>query len=413
MRLADRYALLFIPLTLVIAGVAWFASGDPVRALAVLVVATPCPLLLAAPIAIVAGISRAARRGVIVKGGGPLETLGRARIILFDKTGTLTAGRPRLTAVETGGELDADAILRPAASVEQLSPHVLAGAIVHAARQRGLELAMPTDVAETPGAGVVGWLEGRQVLGRVERPCERRWSAARPGPATSVAGRWSRAPRTCSSPSTASWPVRSSSTIPSGPRRRGRSGPAADRFHPDRDGDRRPRLRRRDRRLRDRVDAVLAERTPAEKVEAVRASAPTTDAVVVMVGDGINDAPALAAADVGVAMGARGATASSEAADVVITVDRLDRLADVVGHRAALATRSPSQSVVAGMGMSIAAMVVAAFGFLPVVAGAILQEAIDVAVILNALRAVRGGVPAPIRVPGWTETAAPPGVQAP
>ncbi|MFI5225688.1 MAG: HAD-IC family P-type ATPase, partial [Candidatus Limnocylindrales bacterium] len=172
-RLADRYALLFIPLTLAISGVAWLVSGDPVRGLAVLVVATPCPLLLAAPIAIVAGISRAARRGVIVKGGGPLETLARARVVLVDKTGTLTAGRPRIGSIEVGPDegsttssgvdapssgaataLDQAEMLRLAASVEQLSPHVLAGAIVHAARERGLELTPPTDVVETAGSGV-------------------------------------------------------------------------------------------------------------------------------------------------------------------------------------------------------------------------------------------------------------------
>ena len=141
-RLADRYALIFVPFTLAISAAAWLVSGDPVRGLAVLVVATPCPLLLAAPIAIVAGISREARRGVIVKGGGPLETLARARVILFDKTGTLTAGRPRLATIDVGPAADAAAIdqgevLRLAASVEQLSPHVLAGSIVHGARERG------------------------------------------------------------------------------------------------------------------------------------------------------------------------------------------------------------------------------------------------------------------------------------
>ena len=402
-RLADRYAVLFIPLTLVIAGVAWFASGDPVRALAVLVVATPCPLLLAAPIAIVAGISRAARRGVIVKGGGPLETLGRARIILFDKTGTLTAGRPVLTAVETGGELDGDAILRAAASVEQLSPHVLAGAIVHAARQRGLELAMPTDVAETPGAGVVGWLEGRQVS--VGSSDHASGDGALPA--------WARDLRRRSMVEGTTNVFVALDGIVAG------ALVLDDPIRPET-----PRAIRALRRTGFTrivmvtgdhgsvaeivgsaigVDAVLAERTPSEKVETVRAERAETGAVVVMVGDGINDAPALAAADVGVAMGARGATASSEAADVVITVDRLDRLADVVGI-ARHSRRIAVESVVAGMGMSIAAMVAAAFGLLPVVAGAILQEAIDVAVILNALRAVRGGVPAPIRVPGWTET---------
>ncbi len=188
-RLADRYALIFVPFTLAIAAAAWLLSGDPVRALAVLVVATPCPLLLAAPIAIVAGISRAARRGVIVKGGGPLETLARAHVMLFDKTGTLTAGRPRLASIDVDpavvagaatttassvarAAVDRDEVLRLAASVEQLSPHVLAASIVQGARGHGLDLSMPIDVVETPGAGVSGVVDGRRVAvgnGRVLR----------------------------------------------------------------------------------------------------------------------------------------------------------------------------------------------------------------------------------------------------
>ncbi|MER3418735.1 MAG: hypothetical protein C4343_06525, partial [Chloroflexota bacterium] len=161
-RLADRYALLFVPLTIGIAAAAGLAAGDPIRALAVLVVATPCPLILAAPIAIVAGISRAARRGVIVKGGGPLETLARARVLLLDKTGTLTAGRPTLAGIETP-DGDPNELLRLAAALEQASPHVLAAAIVAAARRRGLTLAVPTAVEEVPGAGITGRVDGRQV----------------------------------------------------------------------------------------------------------------------------------------------------------------------------------------------------------------------------------------------------------
>ncbi len=411
-RLADRYALFFVPLTLVIAGAAWLASGDPVRALAVLVVATPCPLLLAAPIAIVAGISRAARRGVIVKGGGALEALGRARVLLFDKTGTLTAGRPRLAAVEIGDQIDADEVLRLAASVEQLSPHVLAGAIVHAAHLRDLELAMPEAVDEVHGAGVGGRVEGRPVLvGSLEHA---RGDGPLPG--------WARDLRRRSIvEGTTNVYVAVDGAL---------AGALVldDPIRPET-----PRAIRALRRIGFTrivmvtgdhasvaeivgsaigVDAVLAERTPAEKVDAVRTERADAQTAVVMVGDGINDAPALAVADVGVAMGARGATASSEAADVVITVDRLDRLADVVGiarHSRSIAL----QSVIFGMGLSIVAMIVAAFGFLPVVAGAILQEAIDVAAILNALRAVRGGVPAPIRVAGWTGMAGSPRVGAP
>ncbi|MEX2420277.1 MAG: heavy metal translocating P-type ATPase, partial [Actinomycetota bacterium] len=162
-RLADRYALAFIPLTLSIAGITWLWSGDPVRALAVLVVATPCPLILAAPIAIVAGISRAAKRGIIVKGGGALETLARGDIVLFDKTGTLTTGSPELADVEAFGSHDPDEVLRLAASLDQVSPHVLATAIVTAARHHDHELAFPEEVREEPGSGIAGTVDGRRV----------------------------------------------------------------------------------------------------------------------------------------------------------------------------------------------------------------------------------------------------------
>jgi len=419
-RLADRYALLFIPLTLGISAAAWLMSGDPVRGLAVLVVATPCPLLLAAPISIVAGISRAARRGVIVKGGGPLETLARSRVLLFDKTGTLTAGRPRIAGVEVGardghpagtafdGELDQHELLRLAASVEQLSPHVLASAIVHAARERGLALTAPQEVVETPGAGVTGRVEDRAVAVGTAAFCVE-------GAESTSLPRWAR-------------DVRRRATIEG-------STTAFVRIDGEVRGailledPIRPETPRAIRSLRRAgftrivmvtgdnaavadivgaaigVDAVLAERTPAEKVEAIETERANAAGPVVMVGDGLNDAPALALADVGVAMGARGATASSEAADMVITVDRLDRLTEAVQ----IARRSRSiavQSVIAGMTMSLVAMVFAAIGALPVVAGAILQEAIDVVVILNALRAVRGGVEAPVRIAGWTETSA-------
>jgi len=162
-RLADRFALLFVPLTLFIAGAAWLVSGEPERALAVLVVATPCPLLLAAPIAIVAGISRSAKRGIIVKGGGALEALARARVMLFDKTGTLTAGRPHLADVLAAPGTAPDQVLRLAASLEQVSPHVLAASIVQGARARGVSIVLPEDSEEVAGAGVGGTVDGRDV----------------------------------------------------------------------------------------------------------------------------------------------------------------------------------------------------------------------------------------------------------
>ena len=407
-RLADRYALIFVPFTLAISAAAWFVSGDPVRGLAVLVVATPCPLLLAAPIAIVAGISREARRGVIVKGGGPLETLARARVILFDKTGTLTAGRPRLATIDVGPAADGAAVdqgevLRLAASVEQLSPHVLAGSIVHEARDRGLELSMPEDVVETPGSGVTGIVDGRRVAVGTADFCA--GDGGLPRWARDVRRRAAIEGSTCTF-------VRIDDLVRS-------ALVLDDPLRPET-----PRAIRSLRRIGFTrivmvtgdnaavadivgsaigIDAVLADRVPADKVDAVKAERSDASGPIVMVGDGLNDAPALALADVGVAMGARGASASSEAADIVITVDRLDRLTEAVQ----IARRARSiavQSVVLGMGMSIVAMAAAALGLLPVVAGAILQEVIDVVVILNALRALRGGVEVAVRVPGWTET---------
>ncbi len=403
-RLADRYALLFVPFSLALSVGAWLLSGDPVRGLAVLVVATPCPLLLAAPIAIVAGISRAARRGIIVKGGGPLETLARARVILFDKTGTLTAGRPHLTAVEAVGG-DVNELLRMTAAVEQASPHVIAAAIVHAARARGLVLPLPTDVSETPGAGVVGRVEGREVAvgsaafaaaGAPLPPWARelRRRAAIEG-ASNV---FVRIDGELAGALVMDDPIRTET--PRAVRSLRRAGFSRILMVT---GDHHSVAELVGAAIG--LDGVLADRAPGDKVDAVIAERELAGGPLVMVGDGINDAPALAAADVGVAMGARGATASSEAADLVITVDRLDRLAEAV-RIARHSRRIAVQSVLAGMGMSMVAMVAAAFGFLPPVAGALLQEAIDVAVILNSLRALRGGMEKPVRVAGWTETRA-------
>ena len=383
-RLADRYALWFLPLSLAVAAVAWLLGGAG-RAVAVLVVATPCPLILAAPVALVAGLSAAARRGVVVKGGAVLERLAQCRTLLLDKTGTLTSGRPALAGVVPAGPLPAAEILWLAASLDQVSGHVLAGAVVRAAAGYSGALSLPTDVTETPGQGITGLVGGRRVaVGR----------AAFAGIADTPP--WVKTVRRRARLDGVLTVFVAVDGVPAG------ALLLADPIRPD--------ARRTIRTLRqdgmerivlvtgDRadvaqsvgavigVDEVLAERTPAEKLEAVgreRRRAP-----VIMVGDGINDAPALALADVGVAMGARGSTASSEAADAVLTVDRIDRLGEVamVARRT---RRIAMQSALTGMALSLAAMGVAAAGFLPAVWGALLQEAIDVAVILNALRALR------------------------
>jgi heavy metal translocating P-type ATPase len=385
-RLADRYALAFVPLTVAIALATWVWTGSLLRAVAVLVVATPCPLILAAPVAITSGLSRAARRGVIVKGGSVLERLARAEVLLLDKTGTLTAGRPAVVASVTEDGLDAAETLRLAASLDQVSPHVLAAAVVRAAQRQGLALSLPENVTDVPGHGIRGQVDGREVaVGKAS------WVLPGPPPA------WARAARRRAD-------LDGSVTVFVAVDGR----PAAallvqDQVRPDagrtiRDL-RRAGIRRVVMVTGDRsevaelignvvgVDATLAERTPAEKVDAViaeRRSGP-----VVMVGDGLNDAPALAMADVGVALGSTGSSASSEAADVVLIVDRLDRLADAlrIARRARVIA---VQSVLMGMGLSLAAMVAAALGVLPVTAGAVLQEAIDVAAIGNALRVLTG-----------------------
>jgi len=383
-RLADRYALGFLGVTLATAALAW-AVGGAERAVAVLVVATPCPLILAAPVAMVAGLSRAAKRGVIVKGGAVLERLATCTTLLIDKTGTMTVGHPALAEVVCAGPVPAEGILQLAASLDQVSPHVLASAVVRAALDRRCVLDLPTGVEEIAGQGIRGSVAGRQVtVGKAS------WCGVAGSPA------WARSARRKAELDGALTVFVGVDDTPAGVL------VFDDPLRPD--------AARTLRSLRkngvdrivmvtgDRaevaetvgavigVDEVLAERSPAEKLDVVKLE--TRRAPTVMVGDGINDAPALALADVGVALGARGATAASEAADVVLAVDRLDRL----GEAAAIARRTRRiaiESMVAGMGLSLTAMSFAAAGLLPAVWGAILQEVIDVAVILNALRALR------------------------
>ncbi|MGW1022890.1 heavy metal translocating P-type ATPase [Streptomyces sp. NPDC002577] len=384
-RLADRYAAWFLPLSLIVAGLAWLISGSAVRAVAVLVVATPCPLLLAAPVAIVSGLSRAARLGVVVRDGGALENLGRAGTVLLDKTGTLTRGRPRALDITAAPGLKPAEVLRLAASVDQYSPHVLAQALVDAARERNLELSVPSDVSEEPGRGATGTVDGHQVyVGRLSA------SGARPA--------WARAVdnRALLDGAAVAWLTvdghPAGAVLLRDPLRH--DAPHTLR-HLRAAGIERVLMLTGDRAAPAHevaavlgLDDVRAELSPADKVAAVRAE--REHAVTVMVGDGVNDAPALAAADIGVAMGARGSTASSEAADIVLTTDRVDRLADAVAI-AQRTRRIAVQSALGGMLMSLAAMGAAAAGLLPPAAGALLQEGIDVAVILNALRALRVG----------------------
>ncbi|PDT75018.1 heavy metal translocating P-type ATPase [Bradyrhizobium sp. C9] len=384
-RLADRYALVFLPVTLVLATIAWLISGDLIRSLAVLVAATPCPLILAAPVAFIAGVAQAARRGILVKGGGPLEALARAHTVLFDKTGTLTVGGARLLSIEVAPGENADEVLMLGASLEQASHHVVARAIVEAGAERALRLKVPGEVRESMGSGLQGVIDGRRVAAG---------SRDMIFPCGHVSEWASRAVRR------ASW--RSALTVFVAVE--GRPIGAlllADELRADT-----PRAIRMMREAGvarmvmvtgDRaaaaqaigaaldLDAVLADRVPSDKVDAVRSEQRLNPTI--MVGDGINDAPALASADVGIALGARGASASSEAADVVILADRLDRVGEaiVIARRA---RRIAVESIVAGMGLSTLAMLGAMLGWLMPVPAAIVQEVIDVAVILNALRAL-------------------------
>ena len=381
-RLADRYSVLFLLVTVALATAAWWMTDDPIRAVAVLVVATPCPLILAVPVALVAGLSRAAHFGVLIKGAKPLEALAQARTLILDKTGTLTDGRPRIVSIDTFADLPADEVLYLAAAADQASKHPIAQAIVASARARGIALPVPTDIEEIPGEGVAARVDGRSVVvGGTDFVMHRIGAPRNPrqGPdvgsvlvAVAVDGRLA------------------ANLVLADPLRPGIAGLLAGVRHY---GIGRILLATGDRRAVAEavadglgLDGVRAGLTPDQKVLLVLAE--RKNGPVVMVGDGVNDAPALAAADIGVAMGARGAAASAEAADVVLLIDDLGRLLSGL-EVARRSRRIALESVVAGIGLSVAGMIAAALGYLTPVQGALLQEAIDVAVILNALRALR------------------------
>ncbi len=382
-RIADRYALFFLPATMLVAAIAWAVSGDAVRALSVFVVATPCPLILAAPIALMSGLSRAARAGVVVKGAGTIEQLGEARSVLFDKTGTVTLGHPEFDRIVSTNGLPSSETLRLAASLDQLSSHPLAKALVAGAEEQNLTLMIPEKTQEAFGRGVSGTVDGHSVLvgsagwlreHQIEPTLPEGLDGGDAKVLVGVDGTFA-------------------GVVLIGDRLRADSIELVPRLREVGvlhvalvTGDKRAVADRVGQTLG--VDRVYAEQTPEDKLDVVRALRERSDLRgVVMVGDGINDAPALALADVGIAMGTAGATVSSETADAVILVDRVDRVADAIriGRRS---LHIAKQSVIAGIGISLVAMGFAAAGYLPPVSGALLQEVIDVGVILNALRAL-------------------------
>ncbi len=375
-RLADRFAVWFTPATLVMCGVAWLLTGSSTSVLAVLVVATPCPLILATPIAVIAGISRAADLGVIVKTGAAIEQLGRARAVVFDKTGTLTLGHPTVQRIEATNGIAPDDVLRLAAAVEQLSSHHLGTAVADAGRQRLGRLPPATDFHEMPGAGVAARVEGHGVTVGSARFQSGRGVPVPDGPDdrttayVSVDGRLV---------GRIEFADRLRHQVPSLMQRLAVLGITETVMLT---GDREPSA--------DVIAAQAGIRTvqanllPAGKVAAVQ-QLKRRHGTVVMVGDGINDAPALAAATVGIALGEHGTAVSAEAADIVLLVDDISRVGDAMAISRRM-RHIALQSIGVGLGVSFLLMGIASLGLVSPAAGAVLQEALDAAVILNALR---------------------------
>lgn len=379
-RLADRYAVPFTVFSLALGAIAWWLSGDAVRFAEVLVLATPCPLLIAAPVAFIGGMSRGARNSIIVKSGGVLEQLARARTAVFDKTGTLTYGAPALSDVRPQPPWDEDELLAAVGSAEQYSSHVLAASFIQAARERGLELREAASAQEAATNGVVAEIDGREVVvGKFAFVASHAPDAVRtpiaPGELAvyvAIGGRFAGA-------LLASDRLRSNAAATL--RELAALGVTNTMMLT---GDSRETAEHIAGELG--ITRVRAECLPADKVAEV---AGVAERPVIMVGDGVNDAPVLAAADVGIAMGAKGATAASESADAVILVDDIHGVARAV-RIGTDTVRIALQSIWLGIAVSVVLMLIAAFGFIPATAGALIQELVDVATILAALRAIGG-----------------------
>jgi heavy metal translocating P-type ATPase len=389
-RLADRYAVPFTLLAYAIAGVAWWISGDAQRFAEVLVVATPCPLLIGAPVAFMAGMSSAAKSGIVIKDAGTLERLARAKTVAFDKTGTLTHGLPEVVEVHPVS-MTADELLVIVGSTEQYSAHVLASALRSAVADRGLALKQAVGARDVATHGVEATIDGRTVF------------VGKPKYVATIA---SGVPELALAAGEAAVFVSVDGAFAG-------SIIVRDEIRPDAiatlaalrtlsvnnfmmlTGDIEPVAQHVAAELG--IRDVRAECLPEDKVRAIRDATPRP---VIMVGDGVNDAPVLAVSDVGIAMGAKGSTSAAESADVVILLDDVSRVARAVS----IGQRTVSialQSIWWGIGFSVALMVVAAAGFLPAIVGAALQEVVDLIAILGALRAVRAGQAKLTGVAGW------------
>lgn len=379
-RLADRYALPFTVLSLTIAAIAWAVSGDATRFAEVLVVATPCPLLIAAPVAFLGGMSRAAKHGLIVKGGGTLEQLARVKSAAFDKTGTLTSGHPTLTRIEVASGFTEDQLLQLAASAEVYSSHVLAAAIVQTAKERSLPVLAMSEATEHATNGVEAALDGAAGIVRVGKPAWVAEAAVGLERVTLEAGELA-IYVALSDRFVGALVMRDSLRPEAAQTVRKLHGLGIERMLIV-TGD----VAATAQAVADElgIEEVHAECTPASKVQI---AASVTPRPLLMTGDGLNDAPVLAAADVGFAMGARGATAASESADVVNRFDTISGVADAV-RIGRDTVRIALQSIWMGILLSIALMLVAAFGFLPALLGAWMQELVDLVAILGALRAI-------------------------
>ena len=376
-RLADRYAVPFTIVSLTIAGLAWFFSGEALRFAQVLVVATPCPLLLGAPIALISGMSRSAKNGIIVKSGSVLERLSKVKTVAFDKTGTLTHGEPELNRVFPEKGFSDKQLLVLAASVEQQSVHVLAQALVKAANSKKLKLASAKNAKETTAMGIAATVDGKMVM---------------VGKAAYLTSNKVELPKTLLKSGETAVYVAVDKTFAGYITFRDKIRPEAKTMIAQLrslgvthtmmlTGDAQPTAERIAKELN--ITDFSAECLPIDKVNAVKG---ITSRPVLMVGDGVNDAPVLAVADIGMAMGARGSTAASESADVVVLVDDISKGSQAISI-AKDTIHIALQSIWIGIAISVGLMVVASTGVIPAVVGAGLQEVVDVVVIINALRA--------------------------